>query len=167
MKSSFELLKSLITKIISGTNLDNEKESITELKNQFHSKIASAKNNKNLLFPDSIEAPNINKTTKNILKNLPLNKSSKSSRNFKNNSFKKIKTKTQMTFYQTCSDLITVYSDDSNKLNELLKKFNSITITKIEITDFISSLLSKLDFLGDQLNFFHFKELNLENKKSQ
>ena len=28
MKSSFELLKSLITKIISGTNLDNEKESI-------------------------------------------------------------------------------------------------------------------------------------------
>ena len=138
-----------------------------ESKNQFHSKIASAKNNKNLLFPDSIETPNINKTAKNILKNLPLNKSSKSSRNFKNNSFKKIKTKTQMTFYQTCSDLITVYSDDSNKLNELLKKFNSITITKIEITDFISSLLSKLDFLGEQLNFFHFKELNLENKKSQ
>ena len=138
-----------------------------ESKNQFHSKIASAKNNKNLLFPDSVESPNINKTTKSILKNIPMNKSSKSSRNFKNNSFKKIKTKTQMTFYQTCSDLITVYSDDSNKLNELLKKFNSITITKIEITDFISSLLSKLDFLGDQLNFFHFKELNLENKKSQ
>ena len=43
MKSSFELLKSLITKIISGTNLDNEKESITELKNQFHSKFLKDK----------------------------------------------------------------------------------------------------------------------------
>ena len=43
MKSSFELLKSLITKIISGTNLDNEKESITELKNQLHSKFLEDK----------------------------------------------------------------------------------------------------------------------------
>ena len=34
MKSSSELLNSLLNKILSGANLENEKESITELKNQ-------------------------------------------------------------------------------------------------------------------------------------
>ena len=43
MKSSSELLNSLNNKIMNGTNLDNEKESITELKNQFHSKFLQDK----------------------------------------------------------------------------------------------------------------------------
>ena len=43
MKSSSELLNSLNNKIMNGTNLHNEKESITELKNQFHSKFLQDK----------------------------------------------------------------------------------------------------------------------------
>ena len=32
--------------------------------------------------------------------------------------------------------------------------------------DFISQLLSKLDFYGSQMNYLHFKELNLEDVRS-
>ena len=66
------------------------------------------------------------KTSKNFLHNLPFNKTSKSSRNFKNTSFKKIKSKTQAIYFQSYSDLITFYSEDVNKLNELINKFNRI-----------------------------------------
>ena len=139
-----------------------------ESRNKLNSQNTSCKNNKNSLFSDSVEGQNFNKTTKSILEKLKKkNKIPNTGRNLKNYFFKKIGNKTPLTFFQTCSDLITVCSEDSNKLNELLKKFNSITITKKEIDDFISHLLSKLDFLRDQFNFFHLKELNLENKKSQ
>ena len=138
-----------------------------ESKRQFNSKFSSSNINKNISSAESVEDPKFNKTTKNFLHNLPFNKTSKSSRNLKNTSFKKIKSKTQLTFFQSYSDLITFYSEDGNKLNELINKFNSITITKREILNYISSLQSKLDFYGSQLNFFHYKELNLENMKSK
>ena len=135
---------------------------------KLNTKFSSSKNNNNLLSTDSLEeSKKFNKTSKNFLHNLPFNKTSKSSRNFKNTSFKKIKSKTQAIYFQSYSDLITFYSEDANKLNELINKFNSITLTKKEITNYISSLLSKLDFYGSQLNFFHYKELNLEDMKSK
>ena len=133
-----------------------------ESKRQYNSKFSSSNINKNISSTESVENPKFNKTTKNFLHNLPFNKTSKSSRNLKNTSFKKIKSKTQLTFFQSYSDLITFYSEDGNKLNELINKFNSITITKREILNYISSLQSKLDFYGSQLNFFHYKELNLK-----
>ena len=150
-------------------NIYNSEEDLLpkEAKLQKNSKLSSSQKIKNLLFTDSIEVPKFNKTTKNFLHNLSMNKTSKSSRNFKNSTFKKLKTKTQFAFLSSNSDLITFYSEDTSKLNELVKKFDSITITKKEILNYISSLLSKLDFYGSQMNFWHNKELNLEDMKSK
>ena len=134
---------------------------------QTNSIISISKNSKNLLFTDNtIENSKLNKTTKNFFYNTPLNRIAQSSRNVKIGSFKKISTKTQLTFFHSYSDFISTFSEDSNNLNELLAKFNSIKITKNEILDCISQLLSKLEFYGSQMNYLHFKELNLKDMKN-
>ena len=137
-----------------------------ENKRQFNPILSNTKNNKNLLSTTSMEETKYNTTAKNFFNNISMNKTFKTSRNVNHNSFKKIKGKTQLSFFQSIPDLNTFYSDDVNNLNELISKFNSIKITKKEIFHYISSLLSKLEFYGSQMNFIHNKEINLEQIKT-
>ena len=135
-------------------------------KRQFNSILSNTQNNKNMLSTTSMEETKYNTTAKNFFNTMSMNKTHKSSRNNNNNSFKKTKGKTQLTFFQSIPDINTFYSEDVNNLNELITKFNSIKITKEEIFDYISSLLSKLDFYGTQMNFVHNKEIVLEQKRT-
>ena len=150
------------------SNYNKERELLNkESKIQTFSKISSSKKNKNPLSTDNtLEDSKFNKTTKNFHHKIPNNETVNSSHNNKTSSFKKTETKTQLSLFKSYSDLITFYSDNTNNLNELLGKFKSIKITKNEILDFISQLLSKLDFYGSQMNYLHFKELNLEDVRS-
>ena len=146
---------------LSGENLLGK-----ESKRQFDSILSSSKKNKNLLNTDNTtEDAKFNQTTKYFSNNISFNKGTKSSRNIKSSSLNKIGNKTQLTFFQSYIDLISFYSEDKNKLNELITKFNSIKITKNEILNYISSLLSKLEFYGAQMNILHYKELSLEDMK--
>ena len=144
----------------------DEDLSHNENKRQFNSILSNTHKNKNMLSTTSMEETKYNTTAKNFFNNISMNKSYKSSRNLNYNSFKKITGKTQLTFFQSISDINTFYSEDVNNLNELISKFNSIKITKEEIFDYISSLLSKLDFYGSQMNFIHNKEIILEQKRT-
>ena len=144
----------------------DEDLSHNENKRQFNSILSNTHKNKNMLSTTSMEETKYNTTAKNFFNNISMNKSYKSSRNLNYDSFKKIKGKTQLTFFQSISDINTFYSEDVNNLNELISKFNSIKITKEEIFDYISSLLSKLDFYGSQMNFIHNKEIILEQKRT-
>lgn len=144
----------------------DEELSHNENKRQFNSILSNTHKNKNMLSTTSMEETKYNTTAKNFFNNISMNKSYKSSRNLNYDSFKKIRGKTQLTFFQSISDINTFYSEDVNNLNELISKFNSIKITKEEIFDYISSLLSKLDFYGSQMNFIHNKEIILEQKRT-
>ena len=144
----------------------DEDLSHNENKRQFNSILSNTHKNKNMLSTTSMEETKYNTTAKNFFNNISMNKSYKSSRNLNYDSFKKIRGKTQLTFFQSISDINTFYSEDVNNLNELISKFNSIKITKEEIFDYISSLLSKLDFYGSQMNFIHNKEIILEQKRT-
>ena len=115
---------------------------------------------------NSIEESKLNNTTKNFHPKITLKTKYKSSRNSKNNSFKNTKFKTVTSFFHSNSELAS-FSNDINNLNELLTKFKSIKLTHNQISDFISKLLSKLDFYRSQLNFYHNKELNLEDDKTK
>ena len=146
---------------LSGDNLLGK-----ESKRQFDSILSSSKKNKNLLNTDNTtEDAKFNQTTKYFSNNISFNKGTKSSRNIKSSSLNKIGNKTQLTFFQSYIDIISFYSEDKNKLNELITKFKSIKITKNEILNYISSLLSKLEFYGAQMNILHYKELSLEDMK--
>ena len=141
------------------------KENKFRLKSQF----SSTKNiNKNALSTTALEESKLNNTSKNFFSNnnLPMTKTFKSSRNAKANTFKKIFNKTTQNFLKSSIDISTFYSNDINNLNALISKFNSIKITKMEISDYISKLLSKLEFYISQINILHKKELNLEEKKT-
>ena len=141
------------------------KENKFRLKSHF----SSTKNiNKNALSTTALEESKLNNTSKNFFSNnnLPMTKTFKSSRNAKANTFKKIFNKTTQNFLKSSIDISTFYSNDINNLNALISKFNSIKITKMEISDYISKLLSKLEFYISQINILHKKELNLEEKKT-
>ena len=142
------------------------KENKFRLKSQF----SSTKNiNKNALSTTAIEESKMNNISKNFFNNnnLPMSKTFKGSRNAKTNTFKKIFNKTSQNFLKSSIDLSTFYSNDINNLNTLITKFNSIKITKSEISNYISKLLSKLEFYISQINILHKKELNLEEKKTK
>ena len=85
---------------------------------------------------------------------------------FKNKNFKKSGNKTSSTFYQTGYDFNTFFNDN-NSLNELIFNFNSIKITKNEILNYITNLISKSDFYRAQSNLLGKKEINLENMKTK
>ena len=141
-----------------------------ENKAQLNTQLSSTKNvNKNFLSTSAVEETKLNSTSKNfyINNNMPMFQALKLSRNSKNNTLKKLFNKTQQNLFKTSSDLSTFYSSDINNLNALLNKFNNIKITKNEISNYISRILSKLDFYVSQINILHKKELNLEEKKSE
>ena len=139
-----------------------------ENKAQLNTQLSSTKNvNKNFLSTSAVEETKLNSTSKNfyINNNMPMFHTLKPSRNSKNNTLKKLFNKTQQNLFKASSDLSTFYSSDINNLNALLNKFNNIKITKNEISNYISRILSKLDFYVSQINILHKKELNLEEKK--
>ena len=141
-----------------------------ENKAQLNTQLSSTKNvNKNFLSTSAVEETKLNSTSKNfyINNNMPMFQTLKLSRNSKNNTLKKLFNKTQQNLFKASSDLSTFYSSDINNLNALLNKFNNIKITKNEISNYISRILSKLDFYVSQINILHKKELNLEEKKSE
>ena len=140
-----------------------------ENKTRFKFHFLSTKNiNKNTLSTTAIEESKLNNTSKNffINNNLPMFKTFKGSRNAKVNTFKKMFNKTSQNFLKSSIDLSTFYSNDINNLNALITKFNSIKITKMEISNYISRLLSKLEFYISQIKILHKKELILEEKKT-
>ena len=85
---------------------------------------------------------------------------------FENKNNKKSGNKTSSTFYQTGYDFNSFFNDN-NSLNELIFQFNSIKITKNEILNHITNLISKSDFYRTQSNLLGNKEINLENLKSK
>ena len=129
--------------------------------------IFSNTNYKNMLSTTSIDETKFMRTTKNVVNNSTMSKTHKSSRNTRHYSTRRIKSNTQSISFRSCLDLISFYSEDTNNLNELITKFKSIKITKEEIFNYISKLFSKLDFYRSLLDFYHSKELVLEEKKSK
>ena len=83
----------------------------------------------------------------------------------KTKSFKINPNKTISTFCNTNKFDITYYSNDKNSIEDLIEKFKSITLSKQTLFDYNSSLMSKLNFYRNQLDDFHFKEINLEGTK--
>ena len=83
----------------------------------------------------------------------------------KTKSFKINPNKTISTFCNTNKFDITYYSNDKNNIEDLIEKFKSITLSKQTLFDYNSSLMSKLNFYRNQLDDFHFKEINLEGAK--
>ena len=109
----------------------------------------------------------LNNTMKNNRKNITVSATFRKRKRKRNERFKKIGNKTSSTFYQTHNEFSSFIINDNISLNESITKFNTIKITKNEIFDFISGVLSKLDFYRSQLNLLRKKEINLEDKKSQ
>ena len=85
---------------------------------------------------------------------------------FENKNNKKSGSKTSSTLYQTGYDFNSFFNDN-NSLNELIFQFNSIKITKNEILNHITNLISKSDFYRTQSNLLGNKEINLENLKTK
>ena len=158
-----------INKTFNDNRFKSQDDLLKNEKGQLNSLYSNTQNkNRNILSTTTLEETKLNSTSKNFYSNNNnlMYRTFKSNRNAKNNSFKKIANKTQLNLFKSSSYLNSFYSDDINNLNELISKFKSIKITKGEITNFISRLLSKLDFYVSQISLLHKKELNLEEKKS-
>ena len=143
-------------------NLKNDTKS-NELKNadihSLNSIFSSTFNNKK--FFDSNNSIKSNRENMTISATFRNKRKYKEEKGHKNNA-----NKTSSTFYQTAFDFNSFYSNENNSLNELINRFNSIQLKKEEIYNYISNLISKLDFYRNQLNIIHNKEIELENKKS-
>ena len=85
----------------------------------------------------------------------------------KNKYFKNNANKTSSTFFHSKLDINSYYYNDKNNIDELKDKFNNIKLTKQKLFDYNSKLISKLNFYRYQLDEFHMKEINLEDKKKE
>ena len=138
---------------------NNEEKNNNKNRNQMNAMFYSTFNNKK--FFDS------NNSIKSR-ENMTISATFRNRKKFKDEkSFKKLGNKTSSTFYQTGYDFNSFYNNDNNSLNELVMKFNSISITKEEVFKYINNLLSKLDFYRKQMNCIHNKEINLEVMKTK
>ena len=148
---------------------DNKKYVTLNKETKNNEEINLNRNQKNLIFSNTYSHNKFfeaTKTTKTPTENATISATFRNRKKFKEErSFKKLGNKTSSTFYQTGLEISSFYNND-NGFNELITKFNDITMTKEEIFYYISNLISKLEFYKKQMDIIHNKEINLENMKS-